>query len=246
MSIALDGAPSGEASRPASTAPGTKLDGRDPTVMTAPPRRADGAPAKIDGRSLRTERTRQRIIEAYLTLLPRGPDPMAGDIAEHAGCSVRSVFERFHDLMALRVAAADHALADAGATLPVIEDVTDRQHCLRDHVVAFAGFCERVAPLWRILLTHQAGSDALRQHVLAIRACALARLELACAVELATLTPECRRQTLLAAEAIIDIDRWSVMRDFHGLSSEEAREVWLMALDRLLPRTASEGWVSPP
>src|SRR5947207_8979528 len=71
-------------------------------------------PARIDGRRLRSERTRQRIIEAYLSLLrenPVVPMPTAAHIAQRAGYSVRSVFERFPDLGKLRVAATDYALA---------------------------------------------------------------------------------------------------------------------------------------
>jgi AcrR family transcriptional regulator len=199
----------------------------------------DGTPAKVDGRFLRTERTRQRIIEAFLALLQRGRDPTANEIADHAGCSVRSVFERFHDMMALRVAAADHALDDTRSSDPASPDSSDRQRRLRGHVTMHASLCERMVPLWRNLLLHQNESDTLRQHVAGIRAGAMARLERAYGVELATLKPEHRRQTLIAAEAIIDIDCWARMREFHGLSFEEACEVWLAALDKLLPQSAS-------
>ena len=58
---------------------------------------------KVDGRRLRSERTRQAIIEAYLELLRRDPRmPTAAQLAERAGCSVRSIFGRFSDLNALR------------------------------------------------------------------------------------------------------------------------------------------------
>ncbi|MBL6614589.1 MAG: TetR/AcrR family transcriptional regulator, partial [Reyranella sp.] len=45
-------------------------------------------PARIDGRRLRSERTKQLIIEAYLALLrenPVAPMPTAARIAERAG-----------------------------------------------------------------------------------------------------------------------------------------------------------------
>ena len=52
-------------------------------------------PTRIDGRRLRSARTKQLIIEAYLTLLRESPQiPTAATIAERAGYSVRSVFER--------------------------------------------------------------------------------------------------------------------------------------------------------
>jgi AcrR family transcriptional regulator len=68
----------------------------------------------LDGRRLRSARTRQLIIEAYLALLRENPRiPTAASIAQRAGCSVRSIFERFPDLHALRVAATDEALLKA-------------------------------------------------------------------------------------------------------------------------------------
>src|SRR5476649_2642341 len=76
-------------------------------------------PARIDGRRLRSERTKQLIIEAFLALLRDDPQvPTAVQIAERAGYSVRSIFERFPDLNALRVAATDYALAQAAALAP--------------------------------------------------------------------------------------------------------------------------------
>jgi AcrR family transcriptional regulator len=50
----------------------------------------------VDGWRLRSERTRQLIVEACLALLRDDPQvPTSTQIAERAGCSVRSIFERF-------------------------------------------------------------------------------------------------------------------------------------------------------
>src|SRR5262245_17604161 len=84
--------------------------------MPAPEPGLDSIVPKVDGRRLRSERTRQVIIEAFMRLLRRKPAmPTAFQIAQEAGCSVRSVFERFSDLDALSVAAADHAIVQAQA-----------------------------------------------------------------------------------------------------------------------------------
>ena len=68
--------------------------------------------SRIDGRRLRSVRTKQLIIEAYLALATeKSPQvPTAAQIAERAGYSVRSVFERFPDIHSLQVAAVDYAL----------------------------------------------------------------------------------------------------------------------------------------
>ena len=68
------------------------------------------------------------IIEAYLTLLRESPQiPTAAQIAERAGYSVRSVFERFPDLHALRVAATDYAFTQGTAQAVARDFPGDRQ-----------------------------------------------------------------------------------------------------------------------
>ncbi len=193
-----------------------------------------GTPAKIDGRFLRTERTRQRIIEAFLALLRLGKDPTSNEIAAHAGCSVRSVFERFHDMAALRVAAAAYMFADTRSASPSVVD-GDRRTRLQAHITVHADYCERIMPLWRTMLVHQGESESLRQYVVQTRATARATTEQAFAAELATLTVDRRRQLLIVLESVIDFECWSHMREHHGLSGEEACAVWLTAVDRLLP-----------
>lgn len=206
--------------------------------MSDTPRRpgsAGSATARIDGRFLRTERTRQRIIEAYLALLRSGgKDPTSYEIADQAGCSVRSVFERFHDMAALRVAAADYLFADTSSP-PPSAIAGDRQARLHSHIGAHAELCERIMPLWRTMHAHQDESPSLRQHITQTRAAARALTEQSFASELATLAVERRRQLLIVIESIIDFDNWSHMRDHHGLTAEEASAVWTSAVDRLLP-----------
>lgn len=197
-------------------------------------RDAGGTHAKVDGRFLRTERTRQRIIEAFLALLQSGKDPTSNEIAAHAGCSVRSVFERFHDMAALRVAAADYMFADA-RSVPLRAAEGDRRTRLQTHIEIHAEYCERIMPLWRTMLAHQSESESLRRYVVQTRATARATTEQAFASELATLPVERRRQLLIVLESVIDFERWSHMREHHRLSGEEACAVWLTAVDRLLP-----------
>ena len=77
--------------------------GRNDSAVSTP---LSPKPARIDGRRLRSERTKQLIIEAYLALLRENPVvamPTAAQIADRAGYSVRSIFERFPDLGKLRV-----------------------------------------------------------------------------------------------------------------------------------------------
>lgn len=60
-------------------------------------------PARVDGRRLRSEESRRRIISALLELVREGDfDPSAEAVAERAGVGLRSVFRHFKDMESLR------------------------------------------------------------------------------------------------------------------------------------------------
>ena len=193
---------------------------------------------RIDGRHLRSARTKQVIIEAYLALLRENPQvPTAARIAERAGYSVRSVFERFADLHALRVAATDYALARGNAQAAAGDVAGNREARLKAHVETRAGICEQWLPLWRALNANQGDSAELKSRILLVRQAILKRIELMYMTELATLEEREHRQILIAIETLVDFESWAHMREHKGLSFAEACAVWIHAIDRLLPPT---------
>jgi hypothetical protein len=147
------------------------------------------------------------------------------------------VFERFPDLHALRVAATDYAFTQGTAQAVSRDFSGDRQTRIKSHVGTRAWICEQWLPLWRALNANQGESTELKNRILLIRQAILKRIELMYEPELSTLGERERRQTLIAIESLIDFESWARMRDFSGLSVEEAREVWIKAIDRLLPPT---------
>lgn len=197
-------------------------------------------PARIDGRRLRSERTKQLIIEAYLALLrekPQTPMPTAADIAERAGYSVRSIFERFPDLHTLRVAAADYGLAHAAALAPARDVDGDRPTRIKSQVETRAGTCERGVALWRALTVNVDEDDALTARLRIARNRTIQRLEIMYRPELSSLSEVERRNMLIALEALTDIESWARMREMHGLSFAESCSLWMRAIDRMLPPT---------
>lgn len=201
-----------------------------------PPDRA--VPGRVDGRRLRSERTKQLIIEAYLALLRESPEvPTAAEIARRAGYSVRSIFERFDDLLALSLVAADYAFA-AGLTQAAVRNADgDRATRIRSQVETRAGICEQWLPLWRALLHNQRESHLLTVRIGYMRDAVWARLELMYRPELSTLSEPERKKLLVALEALTDFESWGRMRERHQLSVDEARDVWIRTIDRLLPPT---------
>ena len=183
-------------------------------------------------------RTKQLIIDAYLTLLREDPQvPTAVRIAERAGYSVRSVFERFPDLHALRLAATDYAFTQANAQAVVRELDGDREARLKAHVETRGWTCEQWLPLWRALNANQGDSEELKARILLVRQAVLKRVELMYRAELSTLAERERQQILIAIETLIDFESWARMREYNGLAFAEACQVWIHAIDRLLPPT---------
>jgi AcrR family transcriptional regulator len=202
------------------------------------PTESSGGVAKVDGRRLRSERTRQLIIEAYMALVRESSAvPTAAQIAERAGYSVRSIFERFPDMEALRIAVTDHAIAEGRAQGALRDLELSRPDRIRSHVEQRGHGCERWLPLWRVLSTHNEDSPELQKRIRVIRDLVRMRMELMFQPEFNSLPEARRRHTVIALETLTDYDNWGRMRELYGLSFEEAAAVWIRAIDRLLPPT---------
>jgi len=193
---------------------------------------------KVDGRRLRSERTRLAIIEAYLELLRRNPRmPTATQLAAQAGCSVRSIFERFPDLDALSLATADYAIVQGQAESAARHVDGDRPTRIQSHVETRALACEKWLPLWRII-TNQDQVTELRTRVVLVRLANIERMKLMYRQELFSLPEPERNQLLIALAALISFESWDQMRHCYGLSMEAAQGVWRAAIDRMLPSAA--------
>ncbi|CAN5397015.1 hypothetical protein BH10PSE6_BH10PSE6_13490 [soil metagenome] len=202
--------------------------------------RAAQKPGRVDGRRLRSERTRRLIVEAYMALVRESSQmPTAVQIAERAGYSVRSIFERFPDLNALRVAVTDYAIAEARANAALRDLDAPRMTRIESQVGQRAQSCERWLPLWRVLSADTSQSSDLQQRIGMIRQLILMRMEMMFKPELSTAPDADRKKTMLALEALTDFESWARMRELYGLSVEDASMVWIRAIDRLLPSAPS-------
>jgi AcrR family transcriptional regulator len=188
----------------------------------------------VDGRRRRSERTRLAIIEAYLELLRRNSVmPTAARLADEAGCSVRSIFERFSDLNALSLATADYAIAKGQAEAVPRNLDGDRSTRIRSHVETRALACEKWLPLWRIVA--RLDQPELRTRVELARFANVERMKLMYRFELSLLAETARNELLIALATLISFESWDQMRHSFGLSTEAAQTVWRSAIDRMLP-----------
>ena len=214
-----------------------RTDGTEMALSKGPAAQA----SRVDGRRLRSLKTKQRIIEAYLALAGEKSPlvPTAAEIASRAGYSVRSVFERFLDIHTLQVEAVDYVLTQIAA--PTRPDNTDeRSSRIRLQVETRGRSCVRWLPLWRSLIANQGESAELRQRVVALRERDTRCLASIYGPELSTVSDRERRGLLIALEALTDIESWGRMQEFFGLSFEQCCAAWMEAIDRLLPPTPAK------
>ena len=150
--------------------------------------------------------------------------PTSAQIAERAGYSVRSVFERFPDLMSLRIAATDHAFAQGTANAQLRDLDGDRADADplpgRDAGRAPA---RRGCRCGGRSTPTRAIRTSSRSRVRLARELILRRLELMYQPELSTLAEPMRRYTLIALEALTDFESWGRMRENYGLTIERGQ-----------------------
>lgn len=198
--------------------------------------------AKVDGRRVRGARTRTKLVESFLALIEENEAvPTAVELAKHAGCSTRSVFERFADFRELATAAFDHVIAK-GLSTPIGDNATrDRGVRIAFQVKVRATNCEKWLPLWRALMRASVGSaEVLKARIYVVREMSRERLRLMYEPELSSQTPWRREATIIALEGLTDYETWGRMREHYKLSFEQGCEVWVAMTDQLLPHTASK------
>jgi AcrR family transcriptional regulator len=195
---------------------------------------ASGSP-NVAGRRQRSECTRQALIEAFIKLLRRTPEmPEASQIAEEAGCSIRSIFECFTDLDGLVLGATDYAIVQAQGEAIAQNVGAYRTIRIHSQVEALTCVCEKWLPLWRLIVRQE--QPQLRDRAAMVSSAIIERLKLIYGPELSAIASSERDRLLMALAALISFESWDKLRRTDGLSITAAQAVWRSAIDRLLPR----------
>jgi TetR/AcrR family transcriptional regulator of autoinduction and epiphytic fitness len=111
--------------------------------------------APTDGRTLRSLRTREAIVDATIALLEQGDlRPTAPRVAEQASVSVRSVFQHFDDLETLHAAVAERLVARVAVLVVPVEPELPLEDRLDRFVRQRALLLEAVTPIRRAAAVH--------------------------------------------------------------------------------------------
>jgi TetR/AcrR family transcriptional regulator of autoinduction and epiphytic fitness len=188
-----------------------------------------------DGRTARSQRTRDSVVEALLDLLNDGnPRPTAREIAEHAGVSLRSVYVHFDDLEDLFLAAAGRHLE---RILPLLQKVPATGP-LSDRLTAFTDrqgrLLEAIGPVQLASSLQEPFSPTIAEIRVAVRTAAHKELERVFGAELDSRTEPTRRHLLVALELASSSNAWDVMRSRERFDENEARSAMRETLASLL------------
>ena len=184
----------------------------------------------IDGRRMRSERSRAAIITATLNLIDNGNFvPTARQIAEEAGIGLRSFFRHFDDMEALMDTIDQHM---RGYYEPLFvrpfKDGTLEER-IEDIVIDRSEAYER---LKKIMMTSQAQlwrSEVVQKNY--------ARNQKGLRKHLEKWLPELKSQNPAnreAAHAAASFENWHRLRQHQGLNLSDARKAMIVAITSLL------------
>lgn len=188
-------------------------------------------PEELDGRRLRSERSKQAIIDASLALMEEGNlIPTAQQISDQAGVGIRSFFRHFEDMETL-FATIDEQTRESTEALFLGGDrdgtLEDRiLHAIERRGEGYEGQRKRVlstsAQLWR--------SETLRKNY--------ARYQRGLHKDLDNWLPELKslsRPEREAVDAFSSAEMWLRLREHQGLSKKHSVEIIVDVLTRFIP-----------
>jgi TetR/AcrR family transcriptional regulator, regulator of autoinduction and epiphytic fitness len=187
-------------------------------------------PPRVDGRTARSERTRNAIVDAHVQLIQEGDlRPTADRIAKLAGISLRALWSHFADMEALFAASGGRILERRDAAHEPISPDLPLDRRIDAYCHQRARLLEQIAPAAKAAALKEPFSPALqrfrRTHVERVRE----EVRVLFAAELAG-----DAELLAALTAVSMWATWGTWRDAMGLDPDAARAALVRTVTALL------------
>ena len=185
---------------------------------------------KVDGRRLRSDRSRQVIIQSMLQLIKEGNlVPTAQQVADHANVGIRSVFRHFEDMESI-FATGDELLRDDFAN---INNQIDHNGTLQERIRGAADYhanlYETASNVMRSTNTRRWNSEVLQTNYAKYQRKIRSDLDLRLP-ELSKLSPSKRE----AADGIASFEFWDRLRDNQSMSVTASTDIVVEMLNAIL------------
>jgi TetR/AcrR family transcriptional regulator, regulator of autoinduction and epiphytic fitness len=192
------------------------------------------APARVDGRTARAERTRRAIVDAHLELLGEGDLKPTGErIAERAGVSLRALWTNFKDMERLFAATGQRLMERQEAEFRPVPTDLPLERRVEEFCRQRARLLELIGPAAKAARIREPFSAQLRRN----RSWYISRVR----EEIATLfagelvRAGAEREELLNALIVAATSTsWALLRDEMALDVDGARRVMQRMVLRLL------------
>lgn len=182
-----------------------------------------------DGRRVRGEDNRRRIVDALLKLVTAGSvSPNAEQVATEAGVGLRTVFRHFADMDSLYREISERMTAEIQPIVQRPFDATDWRKRLVELVDRRAQVFERLLPFKIAGDAHRHGSPFLTTEQSAIVKSLRQALHNAVGSKLAD-----EKLRFEALDLALSFEAWRRMRVDQGLSARDARAVMLLSSEAL-------------
>jgi AcrR family transcriptional regulator len=189
-----------------------------------------------DGRTIRRERNRARVVESMLELLDEGElDPSVEQLVARSGVSARSIFRHFDGLDDLRRSVMARHFERVEPLLAV-DDIG--RGTLDDRVARFVETrlraCEAMAGPARISRLNAPFQPLVAEEITRFRRHLAAQVRAHFATELARRTRAEADDLEIVIDVLVSFDAWDQLSTAHGRTRAQIRRAWARSLTALL------------
>ena len=194
----------------------------------------DGASSR-DGRSERSERTREAVADAMLALIEEGDlRPTAPRVAERAGVSLRTVFHHYEDMESLYGAVADRQMARVSHEFHAVHASGELEARIDAFVAERARMHEMVTPVRRAGLLVEPFSAEIATRLASVRELQRTDAARVFATEFARRPLPDRRELVEAVAVASSWSTWEALRRHQRLNVTQAKRVMARTMLALL------------
>lgn len=181
---------------------------------------------EVDGRTLRTTRTRRLVVEALLDLLEAGePQPTAQQVSDRCGVSMRSIFRLFEDVEAMHAAAVAAQIDRVGHLLVPLDRTGSLATRVKALVDSRAKLFETISPVRRMAVRIASTSPTIRADLAVANGFLRAQVVELFDAELRALPSAKRRDVVDVLDVASSWETWERLRSAQGITDRRARRL---------------------